>query len=470
MHIKGDSAEVAGWGRENEESPSRELHDIISNTANRKKGGGSISMRKRGSVSLKNGRVKGGAVKARGNSVSGNSRLAANRKLSSHASSRVVRKGVLPRISRASSGPLQRGKGANKKPTRATSLVSSRPSRRTKASRKSGKSLTSRKSKKTVGSSRRSKSSKGTSRGKNKKGGSRKHGRRAGRRRRVPFSVSVELLMERHSQGRNALIAEEEFELHNYTPLYNVLMLEMVQSQMEKMSRQQRQLAEAVQLLRDEGIPVADDDTVEQITEKLRQKLHSDTANDLQKLKEENVTLRDRLEYRALELEKKVGEVEVLRNTIAKKMAKVEVDNDAMRARVQRIIQTANLDVDKMKKELTHRIEICCSSIRTPKYGTALRSMQDLVAQVQHEIQEHRDVLCKLIVSIGAKDTFKRGVDDSETMHSNFPRQYRVDLRKLNKDHLLNVMDVLSFQDGVVETVGKALFVLNEAEYQTSVV
>lgn len=470
MHIKGDSAEVAGWGRGKEESPAGELHDIISNTANRRRGGGSISMGKRRSASVKNGRVKRGAPKNRGNSVSGNSKLAANRKLSSHASSRVGRKGLLPRISRTSSGPLHRGIGGNRKPTRATSLVSSRPSRRTKASRNSGKSSISRKSKKTVRSSKRSKSFKGTPRSKNKKGGSRKHSRRGGHRRRMPFSVSVELLEERYAQGRNAIIAEEEFELHNYSPLYNVLMLEMVQSQVEEMTRRQRQLAEAVQLLRDEGIPVADDDTVEQITEKLRQKLHSDTTSDLQRLRDENTTLRDRLEYRALELEKKVGEVEVLRNTIAKKMAKVEVDNDAMRAQVQRTIQNANLDVDKMKKELTHRIEICCSSIRTPKYGTALRSMQDLVAQVQHEIQEHRDVLCKLIVSIGAKDTFKRGVDDSETMHSNFPTQYRVDLRKLNKDHLLNVMDVLSFQDGVVETVGKTLFVLNEAEYQTSVV
>eukprot|EP00796_Vickermania_ingenoplastis_P008130 gene8130-5665_t len=336
------------------------------------------------------------------------------------------------------------------------------PSVASAASRKSGKSAKSGKSK---GSKASSKGSKKGSRNGSNTGGK---GKRGGKK--VNFAAAVEIIEERQAEGRNAIVAEEEFELQNYTPLYNVLMLEMVRSQVEQMSIRQRKLNEAMTALRDEGIPVADQDTVEQITEKLRMKLRNDTVDEIQTLRAENAALRDRLEDKSLELEKKVADVEVLRNTIARKMARAEADNENMRAQVLRVIQSANLDVERMKKELTHRIEICCSSIRTPKYGTALRSMQDLVAQVQEEIQDHRDVLSKLVVSIGAKDTFKRGPDDGETMHSNFPIKYRDDLRKLNKDHLLNVMDVLSFQDGVVETVGKALFVLNEAQYQTDVV
>lgn len=479
MHLKREQTEVTGWARGNQESPTGEVHAIISNTSNRIRSNlpeiNNSSMGKRQSVSTTGGGGGGkrkDVLKDERKASNNNSKRAANRKLSSHASST---QGSKQRLMSRPGGPRQGGprggkaKSWGKRSSGGRSLASSSPSMKSKKSGKSMKSGASRISKKTARSSKSSrKGSKGGMGGKKGKGKSGKQP--GGRHKRMTLAASIELLEERYFQGRNAIISEEEFELYNYSPLYNVLMLEMVHSQVEEITRRQRQISEAVQALRNEGIPVADDDTVEQITEKLRQKLHSDNASEMQNLRHENTALRDRLENRALELEKKVGEVEILRNTIARKLAKVEVDNEAMRAQAHRVIQSAHLDVERMKKELTHRIEICCSSIRTPKYGSALRAMQDLVAQVQHEIQEHRDVLCKLIVSIGAKDTFKRSPDESETMHSNFPIQYRADLRKLNKDHLLNVLDVLSFQDGVVETVGKALFVLNESEYQTSVV
>lgn len=479
MNLKRDHTEVTGWARGKHGSPADEVDDIISNTATRIRGSVVVGesgikdrnkniMPKSRSASIKGGKKgRKGTGKTGARSTASSTKIAANRKLSSHASSRGASKGrPVPR----GVGKQKGGGAAGKRSMGRRSLASSSRSQKSKKSAKSVKSgAASKKSKKSARSGKSSKGSRGIAGGRRGAGRSGKsHG--GGRRGRMTFTASMELLEERYFQGRNAIIAEEEFELHNYSPLYNVLMLEIVHSQVEEISRRQRHLTDAVRALREEGIPVADDDTVEQITEKLRQKLHSDTETDMQNLRDENTALRDRLENRALELEKKVGEVEILRNTIARKLAKVEVDNEAMRAKVQRVIQSANLDVERMKKELTHRIEICCAAIRTPKYGTALRSMQDLVAQVQHEIQEHRDVLCKLVVSIGAKDTFKRSPDESETMHSNFPTQYRSDLRKLNKDHLLNVLDVLSFQDGVVETVGKALFVLNETEYQTSVV
>lgn len=444
MPLKGDdSAAVAGWGKGTMDTAAAgELGEIVSNSTR--------------NMNAKSGTTARKTTKGSGNGKNG---AAAAKRGSSAKSSKSSSK--LPAIAKKG------GSAGSKKGGRAPSVASAT----SKKSGKSSKSAKSKKSTKSKGSkaSKRSKSSKGSKSGKKKGGASGSSGKK-GNKKRVNFSAAVEILEERLHEGRNAIIAEEEFELQNFNPMYNVLMIEMVRSQVEQMNIRQRKLNDAVMALREEGIPVADDDTVDQITEKLRLKLHNDTVDEIQVLRSENAALRDRLEDRTLELERKVADVEVLRNTIARKLARAEVDNDNMRAQVQRVIQNTTLDVDRMKKELTHRIEICCSAIRTPKYGTALRSMQDLVSQVQEEIQEHRDVLCKLIVSIGAKDTFKKNPDDSETMHSNFPAKYRGDLRKLNKDHLLNVMDVLSFQDGVVETVGKALFVLNEAEYQTEVV
>lgn len=424
---KGDEGgAIAGWGTGiTDPKAAGELNDIVSNSTN-----------------LMNGTH--GTAAGRGK-VGGKKKPASKRGSSTK------------RRQSSSTAPVGKAKGKNGK-LPSINKRNSAPGRR--ANSVSGKSSRSAKSSK----SKRSKSSRGS------KGSKGKKSKKGGKKRKMNFSVAVEVLEERFNEGRNAIISEEEFELDNYGPIYNVLLMEMVRTQVEQLTVRQRKLNDAITALREEGIPVADEDTVDQITEKLRQKMHNDTVEEIQTLRCENAALRDRLEDRKLELEKKVADVEVLRNTIARKMARVEVDNDTMRAQVQRVIQNANLDVEKMKKELTHRIEICCAAFRTPKYGTALRSMQDLVSQVKEEIQDHHDVLAKLIVSIGAKDTFKRDSDESETMHSNFPSKYRLELRKLNKDHLLNLMDVLSFQDGTVETVGKALYVLNEAEYQTSVV
>lgn len=134
------------------------------------------------------------------------------------------------------------------------------------------------------------------------------------------------------------------------------------------------------------------------------------------------------------------------------------------------MMQRNRYDVDRMKKELTRYIDVACAHIRTPQYNSALRSLQEAVSVVKSEIQLKHDELEKMILSIGAEDTFKlhtnrTDIDDIEnemTMHSNFPVKFRDGLRRLNCDQLLNVLDVLSFNNGTVETVGKALFVINE--------
>lgn len=421
-----DSAAVAGWGRSgNEAADGGDIGELVTNSTRQMHNGG------------------GGK----------DASPASGKKGSGGGARRSSSKNKLPSIAKKSAGGGRKtsaGAGGAKKGGRAASVASG-------TSKKSGKSGKSGKSSKSSG----------------KRGGGKKKGSGSGGSRKpkiLTFNAKVEMLEDLYCQERNAIEAEEEFELQNFSPIYNALVMEMVRVQVEQMNLRQRKLNEAVNSLRDGGIPIADDDTVEAITEKLRYKMKADADSEMQQLRNENAALRDRLENKALELEKKVADVEVLRQTIARKIARTEVDNENMRAQVTRGLQSATLDIERMKKELTRRIEVCCSSIRTPKYGTALRSMQDLTVQVQEEVQAHHDLLCKLVISIGAKDTFKKSGDDPSTMHTNFPAKYREDLRKLNKDHLLNVMDVLSFQDGVVETVGKALFVLNEGEYQTDVV
>ncbi|KAG5464243.1 hypothetical protein LSCM1_00424 [Leishmania martiniquensis] len=339
-----------------------------------------------------------------------------------------------------------------------------------------GTSVTSRGARSTA-KTHRSTASRGRSRG--GRGGRGGRGKRRGnsakqRHQLQVIAASIEAVKEQEQALRHSVEVEEELELESCRPIYNVLLMEIVRAQVEQVNRRQRVLNEMLETLKAEGllggggVGLRDEQQVESLVERLRERLNSDAAEEVQALKVNNSNLQHSLDEVTLAMEKKNSEVEVLRAKYARRLARSDVENEAMRAKVEATLRTSTLDVERIKRELGKRIDIACASIRTPQYNTSMESMRQLVHQVQEEVQRHHDELTKLVVSIGAKDTFFK--DDADTMHSNLPTWYRTELRKMEKDQLLNLLDVLSFQEGVVDTVGKAIYVITEAQHKTAVV
>jgi hypothetical protein len=288
-------------------------------------------------------------------------------------------------------------------------------------------------------------------------------------------TAALEAAGEEEQTMRHEIEVTQDLEFDSFRPIYNVLVMEMVRGQVEQVNLRQRSLNEMLETLKEEGLLGGDkrqdsreEQRAEELVDRLRERLQNDAVAQVQNLKAENVNLKENLEAMTLALEKKASEMEVMRTNFARKLARSDVENDTTRAEVQATLHASALDVERIKRELAHRIDIACASIRTPRYNTSLEEMRELTRQVQAEIQQHHDELTKLVVSIGAKDTFLK--NDSDTMHSNLPTQYRTELRKMEKDQLLNLLDVLSFQDGVVDTVGKAIYVVTESQHKTAVV
>ena len=289
------------------------------------------------------------------------------------------------------------------------------------------------------------------------------------------ITAALEAAQEEEQTTRHEIEVEEELEFNDFQPIYNALVMEMVRGQVEQVNLRQRSLNEMLETLKAEGLvggdkrqSSRDEQQAEALVDRLRERLQNDAVAEVQALKTENANLKQSVESMTLALEKKSSEMEVMRVNFARKLARSDVENDTTRAEVQATLHASALDVERIKRELGHRIDIACASIRTPRYNTSLEEMRELTRQAQAEVQQHHDELTKLIVSIGAKDTFLK--NDADTMHSNLPTQYRTELRKMEKDQLLNLLDVLSFQDGVVDTVGKAIYVITESQHKTAVV
>ncbi|CAM44171.1 conserved hypothetical protein [Leishmania braziliensis MHOM/BR/75/M2904] len=321
----------------------------------------------------------------------------------------------------------------------------------------------------------RSTTSRGRGRGRGRGGRGKRGGSSARQQHQLQvIAASIEALKEQEQALRHGVEVEEELELESYSPIYNVLLMEMVRGQVEQVNCRQRKLNEMLESLKAEGLlggggtGLCDEQHVETLVERLRARLHSDAASELEVLKTKNSNIQHSLDEVTLAMEKKNSEMEVLRANYARKLARNDVENDTMRAKVQAALHASTLDVERIKRELGRRIDIACSSIRTPHYNTSMEAIRELVQQAQEEVQRHHDELTKLVVSIGAKETFIK--NEADTMHSNLPSQYRSELRKMEKDQLLNILDVLSFQEGVVDTVGKAIYIITESQHKTAVV
>ncbi|KAH9598028.1 hypothetical protein LSM04_001448 [Trypanosoma melophagium] len=415
------------------------------------------------------------AATTRGGKTTTTTTTAAAAKPRGKSQSRKPRKASTSR----SSSPANRNKRSSPASSRTSSSARSPQKRRASRSASTSRSRGGSRSSSAVSSRRVS----GRGRGRPRSGG-RKGSAKGRRSPKGKKGKSVSVSSRRGTKGggdaaalytlaaaeeaaRTVIMDEEEVGRDGLLPEYHLLVMHVVRSQVREVNRRQQQLNDAFKALQAHGIQLSSGQDPNAALESLRTKMQADAQKQMEELRVENATLRSLLDEKKIELEEKVTEAQNLKDKISRRLTRFEVENESLKAEVQAALQTNQLDLDRMKRELAHRLDVATASLRTPKYDTALRSMQELARSVQEEIQEHHDILSKLIVSIGAQDTFLR--DRSDSMHSNFPTRYRDELRKLDKDHLLNLLDVLSFHDAVVETVGKALYVLQQSERNTNV-
>lgn len=281
-------------------------------------------------------------------------------------------------------------------------------------------------------------------------------------------ALYVTQLMESEATARTALEQCWQRECDQHAPVYRDCLLQLTHARVEQVHARQRQMQDTLDTMRTRGLSVCsldsageeEADGLRRVAQLLHREMNTAAATEVSELRAGQAALQERLDARTQELTRCQAEMQSMHARLTETMARNELDNEEVRKEVRIALTRARLDVENMKKELCHRVNVACASLRTPRYRDAVAAVQEMTSAVGMDVQENHDTLCKLLLSIGAKDMF--ACDESGTMHSNFPTVYRDCLRRLDKDALLNLLDVLSFQNGVADVVGKTLYVLNE--------
>jgi hypothetical protein len=191
--------------------------------------------------------------------------------------------------------------------------------------------------------------------------------------------------------------------------------------------------------------------------EKFFEHQDSDERKAVDKLKIDYQHLVEKCAQQETLLELQSAEVHSLREQLSRRILRNSSESNFLRHLVQDELQKSALDINTMKKVLHEKIDGAVLAFQKPSYTTALQSLKDHVDGVQKAVQDQADGLHILMEEIGAKDRFFDLDGDGGTMHTNLPQFYRKELRGLSRDHLLNILDVVSFEDGVVDAVGKAI-------------
>ncbi|CUG91478.1 Hypothetical protein, putative [Bodo saltans] len=191
--------------------------------------------------------------------------------------------------------------------------------------------------------------------------------------------------------------------------------------------------------------------------EKFFEYQESDERKAVDKLKIDHQHLVEKCAQQETVLELQSAEIHSLREQLSRRILRNSAESNFLRQLVQDELKKSALDINTMKKVLHEKIDGAVLAFQKPSYSTALQSLKEHVEEVQKGVQGQSDNLHILMEEIGAKDRFFDLDGDGGTMHTNFPEFYRKELRGLTRDHLLNVLDVVSFEDGVVDAVGKAI-------------
>lgn len=174
----------------------------------------------------------------------------------------------------------------------------------------------------------------------------------------------------------------------------------------------------------------------------------------LQQLETENAMLKRDLAAAKEEIERKDSIVQGVRDTLSRRLIRTQLQNDMIKEEVREAIAQAKLDIEGMQRKLHSAIETAVLNYQNPNYATALRSLQDISEEARRKVLAQSVTLHTIIDGIGAKDP----IEEIKTMHSNLPPLYRKQLSQFTKEQLLSIIDILSFEEGTVDVVGKALY------------
>ena len=176
----------------------------------------------------------------------------------------------------------------------------------------------------------------------------------------------------------------------------------------------------------------------------------------------------------------KIAKVEAqgLRELLTRKLLRTRVENELLCNKVNDAIEAARLDLTHFRVALGEKIDASVLSFHKPTYNTALRELQEVVAETRQKVTSQMQELKKIMNDVCATDPVEaqglncdrsKAASGYSSMHSALPEHVRDDLQTLTKEQLLNLLDIASFETGVVEVVGRAVAVHRAGEYHGSV-
>lgn len=189
---------------------------------------------------------------------------------------------------------------------------------------------------------------------------------------------------------------------------------------------------------------------------------NSEERKQLTHLQVENLILRRDLAEAKEEVDRRVAECLALRDTLSRRLIRTSAENEIIRQSVRAEVQKCAVDYDEMRRQLQERVDLAILNFDKSTYEGSLRSLQELALQSRDRFRQQAATLNNIIGAIGAQDS----IDEAKTIHSNLPALYRKQLRLQSKEQLLNLIDVLSFEDGIVECVGRALYAVDPNKTQ----
>ncbi|RNF09516.1 hypothetical protein TraAM80_02125 [Trypanosoma rangeli] len=143
--------------------------------------------------------------------------------------------------------------------------------------------------------------------------------------------------------------------------------MNLVRSQLAVVNDRQQYLNDTFKVLSAHGIQMASGQDPNAAIGMLRLQVQTEMQKQVDEVRVENGTLRGLLDEKKTELEEKVVELQGLRDKVNRRLARFEVESESLKAEVQSVLQTSQLDVDRMKRDLGHRLDVATATLRIPQ-------------------------------------------------------------------------------------------------------
>ena len=142
-----------------------------------------------------------------------------------------------------------------------------------------------------------------------------------------------------------------------------------------------------------------------------------------------------------------------LRQTISRKLVDAEAQFEASKREVTARLEQEKIDFDVFRRSVFQRIDAAVLQYHRPQFEGAVEGLRDHLKEVERSVAAHTARLVLIAESVGSNTS----IPDVKSMHSQLPERLRSQLRNFNKDSLLSLIDVLSFEAGVTTAVASAV-------------